>query len=151
MFKYIKILSVLSLSFLLFIIGCGDDNPVEPEETHFEAIGLYIISGGDTLVTYEAGVVSGEITVNQGDTTALLSVKFITEDGDIGIPPNDAWSFDWEVTDISSAGVVGHDEEFALYQFHVEGKKSGSTAIRIIINHNNHKDFESKEIPIEIF
>jgi len=83
MFKYIKILSVLSLSFLLFIIGCGDDNPVEPEETHFEAIGLYIISGGDTLVTYEAGVVSGEITVNQGDTTALLSVKFITEDGDI--------------------------------------------------------------------
>jgi hypothetical protein len=145
----IKLLAILSV-FLLVTVGCNKDNPVESEEEHFEAIGLFIISSGDTIVTYQGGVVSGEIEVEEGTLTALLSVKFITDDGDVGIPPSDDWSLDWSIADTTYAQLVGHDDEVVQYIFHISGKKAGTTSITIIINHHDHKDFESKEIPIHV-
>ena len=42
------------------------------------------------------------------------------------------------------------EDELTAYQFHISGKKEGNTEITIIINHNDHKDFESKAIPIVV-
>ena len=141
----LKTLTVMIL--LLLAAGC---NPVESEEQHFEAIGLFIISSGDTTVRYQDGIVTGEIEVQQGTDTALLSVKFITEDGSIGIPPNNDWSLDWNIADTTHADVISNDDELQQYRFHIAGKLVGITTIKIIINHHGHKDFESKSIPIEV-
>lgn len=149
MFKIvIHILVVFSILFVVY--GCGDSNPVESEEEHFEAIGLFILSDSDTLVIYEGGVVSGEIDVDNGDLTSLLHVEFLTEDGDIGLPPNDEWSMDWSIADTSFADLIANAVELQQYNFFILGKKVGTTTIKIIINHQGHKDFESKEIPIEV-
>jgi hypothetical protein len=145
---FILILAVLSL--LLFSIGCNEDNPVEPTEQHFEAIGLFVISSGDTIVKYQGGVVTGEIEVDEGELSPLLSVKFITEDGEVGIPPGSEWSMDWEIADTDHADLETHSDELQEYRFHIRGKEEGETSIKIIVNHNDHKDFESKEIPIHV-
>ena len=82
--------SVLCLA--LVAVGCGDDdNPVDAHhgEEHAEAIGLIIRdggSGGAEIVRNESGKVSGEIEVGHGKETALLSVRFIAEDGDLFSP-----------------------------------------------------------------
>ena len=135
---------------IIFTIGCGDDNPVEPEEQHFEAIGLYMIANGDTIVSYVDGIVSGTIEVTKGAQTTLLNIKYIAEDGDVGVPPSDEWSFGWTVADNSVAEVVASSEEQLQYQFRIEGMKEGLTGITILLNHHDHKDFESKEIPITV-
>jgi hypothetical protein len=140
----------LTLIISLFIFACSDDNPVEPVDEHFEAIGLFVISSGDTIVKYVGGVVTGEIEVEEGDLTPLLSVKFITEDGEVGIPPSDVWSLSWEIENTDHADLESHGGELAEYRFHIRGKEEGTTNIKIIINHNDHKDFESKEIPIHV-
>ena len=144
----IYLLSILVM--FLFMAGCAEDNPVEPEEKHFEAIGLYIISSGDTIVKYVDGVVTGSIEVQAGQQTLLLSVRFLTDTGDIGVPQDNESSLAWNITDVSVADIESQEDELTAYQFHISGIKAGNTEITIIINHNDHKDFESKAIPIVV-
>ena len=136
---------------ILFLTAC-EDNPAshDDHDHHFEAIGLYIINSGDTIVTYKDGNVQGSIEVKVEDMTALLSVKFLAEDGDVGIPEGEEYGFDWEVENSDIAEIHTHDEEMEEYKFHVEGHEVGQTNIKIIINHNDHKDFESKPIPVKV-
>lgn len=148
--RHILFFFVYSISAAFILSSCNDDNPVESETEHFEAIGLYVISSGDTIVSYVGGVVDGQIGVVAGDETALLSIKFIEEDGDVGIPPGNEWSLDWSVADTAVAEVEVHADELELYRFHIVGKKPGKTNITIIINHNEHKDFESLPITIDV-
>ena len=150
MLKYIfSVFTVLAFAQFL-LTGCSEDNPVEPEEVHFEAIGLYVISSGDTIVKYVGGEVSGKVEVLVGTQTPLLSVRFLNEDGHIGVPDGDEYDLIWSIADESVATVVSHEEELNDYQFHIEGKQIGTTSITVILNHNEHKDFESKAIAIQV-
>jgi hypothetical protein len=136
--------------FLVFVMGCSNNNPVESEEDHFEAIGLFIISGMDTIAKYEDLVVSGNINVTEKDSTDLLAIKFIEENGHVGVPPTDDWSLDWIITDVSVADVVSTDSQIQSYLLRISGKNIGQTNIRIIINHLEHKDYESADLPIVV-
>jgi hypothetical protein len=101
-------------------------------------------------VKYQGGIVTGEIGVAEGELSPLLSVKFITEDGDIGIPTGEEFSFDWVIADTAHADLESHGDELEEFRFHIRGKEEGETDITIIINHNEHKDFESKAIPLHV-
>ncbi|MCE2447738.1 MAG: hypothetical protein J4F35_04920 [Candidatus Latescibacteria bacterium] len=151
MFKSISALSIFALAF--FIASCGDDNnPVdtEHEEEHAEAVGLIIRNSGEEIVRYENGEVEGEIEVGHGLETALLSVRFIAEDGDLFTPDEDeGFALDWEIADESIAE-VGHHEEDGAWAFHIVGLEEGQTTILIKISHEGHADFVSKEIEIHV-
>lgn len=136
----------------LFIAGCGDDdNPVNANlEEHAEAVGLIIRNSGEEIVRYENGEVEGEIEVGHGLETALLSVRFIAEDGDLFTPdPAEGFALGWEIADESIAEVEHHAEDGA-WAFHIVGVEEGQTTIVIKINHGDHADFVSKEIEIHV-
>ena len=116
MLKSIFIILVISTVPIIFISGCSDSNPVESEEEHFEAIGLFILSGNDTIAKYEDLIVSGIIEVAENDTSEILSIKFIEEDGHIGVPPTDDWSLDWLIDDETTSEVVATNAQIELYQ-----------------------------------
>jgi hypothetical protein len=109
-----------------------------------------VISNGDTIVKYEDGVVSGEISVTNGTTSSFYYVNFITESGDIGIPPTEEWSLGWIIGNNSIAEAIFSDEDKLQYRFKIEGISAGSTDIVFRLNHNDHKDFESMAIPIVV-
>ena len=51
---YVRSLSLV-FTFLFFaalFISCSDDNPVTPQEEHFEAVGMIIYDGQDKLMDY---------------------------------------------------------------------------------------------------
>ena len=144
-------LSIFALA--LFVASCGDDdNPVDPDDhdDHADAVGLIIRDSGKEIVRYENGEVTGEIEVGHGKETALLSVRFIEEDGDIGTPDEeDGYSLGWEIADESIAEVDQHAEDGA-WNFHIVGLEEGETTIRIEINHRDHLDFKSAPIEIHV-
>ena len=148
-----KIESLTLLVFVLFMAGCGDDNPVDPDptdEVHAEAIGLIVRTGGQEIVRYENGQVEGQIDVGHGKETPLLSVRFIAEDGVLFTPDeDDDFSLGWEIADESIAEVEHHAEDGA-WAFHILGLEEGETTIRIKINHEGHADFVSPEIEIHV-
>ena len=152
MFK--RSMSALSIFALaLFVASCGDDdNPVDPDlhDEHAEAIGLIIRDSGAEIVRVESGEVTGEIEVGHGKETALLSVRFIAEDGDLFTPDeDDGFALDWEIADESIAEVEHHEEDGA-WAFHIVGLEEGQTTILIKISHEGHADFVSKEIEIHV-
>ena len=144
-------LSIFALA--LFIASCGDDdNPVDPDhhDDHAEAIGLIVRDSGAEIIRVESGAVTGEIEVGHGKETALLSVRFIAEDGDLFTPDeDDDYSLGWEIADESIAEVEQHDEDGA-WAFHIIGLEEGETTIRLKINHGDHADFVSPEIEIHV-
>ena len=138
---------------ILIIAGCGDDNTqVDPDhgEEHAEALGLIIRNSGEEILRYENGQVSGKIDVGHGKETALLSVRFIAEDGDLFTPDaDDGFTLDWEIADAKIAEVEYHAEDGA-WAFHIIGLEEGQTTIKIKLNHEGHADFVSKEIEIHV-
>ena len=150
MFKNVSVLSILALA--LFVASCGDDdNPVDAEhEEHAEAVGLIIRDSGAEIVRVESGAVTGEIDVGHGKETALLSVRFIAEDGDLFTPDeDDGYALGWEIADESIAEVEHHAEDGA-WAFHIVGLEEGETTISIKINHGEHADFVSPDIEIHV-
>ena len=122
----------------------------EHEEEHAEAIGLIVRGSGTEIVRVESGYVTGEIEVGHGLKTALLSVRFIAEDGDLFTPDeDDDFSLGWEIADESIAEVEYHAENNA-WAFHIIGLAEGQTTIRIKINNGGHVDFVSPEIEIHV-
>jgi hypothetical protein len=138
----------LLLFIFLFIAGCGDSNPVESEDEHFEAIGLFALVEEDTVVKYVDGVITGGFRIAYGANSPKYQLLFLDEDGDIGIPPTDAWSLGWEIGDTMIADVVSTQEDHSRYEIQFSGLKEGQTSIKVQIFHKDHKDFESEGISV---
>ena len=133
-------------------IGQDPDNtPVNTEyEEYTPAVGLIVRDSGTEIVRVESGQVTGEIEVGHGKETALLSVRFIAEDGDLFTPDaGDGYALDWEIADESIAEVEHYAEDGA-WAFHIIGLAEGQTTIRIKINYEDHTDFVSPEIEIHV-
>ncbi|MCB0295307.1 MAG: hypothetical protein KDG51_08710 [Calditrichaeota bacterium] len=103
---------------------------------------------GVDIVTYENGTVSGEIEVEEGLSTTLISVRFIDEDGVEGVPEGDEYSLSLNIEDDNIASIVQHAGED--WAFHVKGESHGHTDLTISILHGDHADFESAPIEIHV-
>ncbi len=150
--KWNSIFIGLSIVSIIFFAGCQNDNPVSNDEhdhDHAEAAGLVITQSGAEIVRYENGEVTGKITVRAGEETPSLSVKFIDEhDGDLFTPDPDHHSLVCEVNDESIA--IYEKQEGSDWSFIIHGVAQGNTQIEIKIFHEDHADFVSLPIPIEV-
>jgi hypothetical protein len=150
MHKYIIVPLYIILFLLIVLNGCSEDsNPVNGDNTtHFEAIGLYLIESGDTIVSYLGGTVTGQIEVTDSTETPLIFVKFLSDDGTVGTPQGPEYSLQLAVADTSTAETETHQGED--WEFHIKGKQIGQTTLEISIFHNDHPDFVSRPIPIQV-
>lgn len=148
MIKQFLKFGLLMFASLVFALSCSKDSTKPDDEDHFEAVGLKIRQNGVDIVTYLNGQVNGEITVQEGLTTTLLSVRFIDERGNEGVPRGDEVSMLLTIQNQAVAGVVQHAGE--KWSFHIQGKAAGHTTLTIAILHGDHADFESAPIPVHV-
>ena len=145
--KFIRLTAILLACITLF--ACKDDS-TSPEHKHFEAVGMVITNSGNEIVRNENGKVTGKISVKEGEETALLSVKFIDEhNGNLTVPKEDHYTLGYKIADETFAEFEQHADD-GKWKFHIHGKKAGSTTIEIKILHNDHSDFVSLPVTIEI-
>ena len=148
-----RITAFSSIVFTIINNGCGDgDNPVndDHEGEHAEAAGLVLRNSGVEIVRYENGEVSGNIEVGFGKETALLSVRFLSENGDLFVPDtDDGFSMSVEISDGAISEIERHEEDGA-WNFHVIGLAAGRAELTIKLNHDGHADFVSKTIEVVV-
>lgn len=141
--------ALASLSILLMVVvlgGCVAGNPVDPDDDHFEPVGLVLRAGDSELVRYEHGAVSGAIEIATGTTTPRLTVLFILEDGRAVAPPDDELKLDVSIADPGIAQLDGSSA--GDWMFALRGISAGATSIVISAMHNGHADFQTKAIPV---
>ncbi len=145
----LKTLFVLPLLIIAFS-GCEKDNPVEGDHDHehAEAAGMVIAQNNVEIVRYEAGEVSGQMTIKTGETTSILSVQFIDEhDGDLFTPEEDHYVLAWTFADDNIAAII-QDESTDKWEFKVQGIIAGETTVEMKIMHDDHADFVSLPVPV---
>lgn len=144
------ILSILTFTVLAFsFTSCSEDDPVAPQDDHFEAIGVVLSNSGIKVLSILRGVTTDTLHATVGVLSDHFDIQFYDEDEKIVDPPHDEHhTLGWEITDTSILEVVqdaGHEGEF---EFHLRGKKAGSTQIEFFILHEGHADFKSGKIPV---
>lgn len=146
--KKIYIPAILSL---LLFIACSEDDPVAPQEEHFDAIGVVLTTSGIEIVSILRGETDDTLYAQVGEVSDHLEVKFYNEDEQTVDAPDDREkTLSWEIGDTEIVEVHqddGHDGEF---EFHLKGLKPGATTLELFIMHAGHADFRSGKIPVVV-
>jgi hypothetical protein len=172
--KKLSLLAILSLT--IFFTSCEDD-PVTPSEEHFEAVGYIILNENEEVIfrVFDGQVdntIADALVINLADGMGEFEVHFLDEDGDdIGTPEGDhdhdhlqGSSIEEEDDDHDD-----HDHEEGEYELSVEVQDEGiataeaheweveltpvavgTTQMRIQIMHEEHADFTSPFVPLEV-
>lgn len=145
----VKIFIILILSFT--IISCAKDEPLSPHENHFEAEGMVFYESGIKIVEIFRGVTQDTFFVPLNGMTAHIEIKFLSPDKkEIDPPDYKKKPLSWSIADTSIVGVRQHEGEQGSYEFHLEGKRQGTTLIEFFVLHEGHPDYRSGKIPVKV-
>lgn len=169
--KKLSLLAILSLT--IFFTSCEDD-PVTPSEEHFEAAGYVILNENEEVIfrVFEGQVdntIADALVINLADGMGEFEVHFLDEDGDdIGTPEGDHDHDHLQGSSIEEED-DDHDHEEGEYELSVEVQDEGiataeaheweveltpvavgTTQMRIQIMHEEHADFTSPFVPLEV-
>ncbi len=147
--RYVTLmLCILALVFVL--PACSDDDsPIEGDDDHFEAVGLFLRQNGQEVVRVENNQVTGAIALEESELSSLISINFLLEDGGDGTPEDEGHSLGWEIADTDIAEIVQHDDD-GKWRFHVRALEHGNTTIVFRLLHNDHADYVSPPIEIQV-
>lgn len=141
----------------VFLSGCGKDDPVTPQEEHYEAEGLVLLDGGQRFFRYFQGRIdSGDgraeaLEVHHGEVTNKWTIRFLDRDGNEMAPPDgEGFTFTWEIADRDIVEVVQDAGEAGQFVFALRGLEDGETTIKLQISHEGHVDFTTQALPVHV-
>ena len=141
---------VLAILSLFIFSSCGDDDPVTPQEDHFEAVGTVIYDAtGAEILRILRGVTSDTLTAQVGVLSDHYNVKFINDEENVVNPPSDEET-EMGVDVTNPALLETEQDEPGAFEFHLKGLATGITTIEIKILHAGHSDYRSGLIPVKI-
>lgn len=143
-----KVVLLLSVILLLIIQSC-ENHAHDHDENHQEPVGFFLKSSGVQLVEYRApNDPTGSIVVPVGDETDLITVSFISEDGDEFTPDVPEYSLQLETA--SSHFEFEQHAEDGKWRFHVKGLTVGTGTFVLKLMHNDHADFTSRPVTVTV-
>lgn len=144
----------LFLSSIFLLTNCKDESdPLSPSKDHFEAIGMVIYdASGKQVVKILRGVTADTLKGIAGQKSDHFSVKFINSAEKIIDPPTEDkdHKFAFKVDDETITSIWQHPGEEGGYEFHLDCKKKGNTAVEFFIEHEGHYDFRTGKIPVTV-
>lgn len=143
-------LSILVLLFSVLFSACGEDDPVTPQDNHFEAIGVALYRGDVLHASILRGETNDTLRAAVGVTGEDYDVRFYNEDEHIVEAHDDEVTFSWEIGDTSVVEVVQESGKEGKFEFRLRGLKAGSTVIEFFILHEGHSDFRSGKMPLVV-
>lgn len=146
-----NIISTLIGAFLLFLLVSCSDDPVTPQEDHFEAEGIVFLQSGIRIAEIFRGVTTDTLLAPRGALSAGIDVKFYNSNKEMINPPDPAdQSFAWQIDNPAIVEVWQHPGEEGGYEFHLRGLADGNTQIEFFIMHEGHADFRSGKITVVV-
>jgi len=144
-FYHLVILFLFSISILT---GCNEDEPLQPQEEHFEAIGVFIHNAGVEVVSILRGETDDTLIVQVNNQSDLLSVLFYNDNEEIINPPSSGQALGFEIDNTTIAEI--NQETAGSFEFRISGKQKGNTHLELFLLHEGHADFRSGKIPVRV-
>ena len=148
LFNNLFLYSVLGL--FITVSACSNSTSSEDHDEHSEPEGFVLTMNGANIVTQlPGGTISGEIELEPGEETDLITIHFIAEDGDRFQPEEPEYSLGFEFEDSGIAEFEQHTED-GKWSFHIHALKSDSTKLQLNLMHNDHPDFTTQDIHVHV-
>ena len=107
--KIIAAFAILLISVFIFP-ACSEDDPVTPQEEHFEAIGVVLSNSGIRIASILRGETADTLHVEVDELSDHIEVSFYDEDERIIDAPDDAdKTLSWEIGDPTILEVHQHE------------------------------------------
>jgi hypothetical protein len=114
---------------------------------HVEADGLIVTAGGSTVVHIWQATVTGSFDVPLDDQVGPFDVTFLDPDSVLFVPGPAGVT--WLESFLSPPGIAEYDS-LGAWSFALEGLDIGSATIRLRIWFQDHFDYTSPAIPLEV-
>lgn len=147
--SFISMVAVLAMA--MGFVACEDDHGTghDHDHDHEEAVGVILSIGGNEVL--RATDTDGAATMPNppavGQTSDVITVSFLSEDGDIFTPDDADFSLGVEVNGTS---ITTPSVDAAGYTFTIQGASSGTSTINIVLNHDGHVDYRSVPITVVV-
>lgn len=125
--------------------GCGDDDPVQPGTSAFEARGVVLSLGTADTVVVDTTSLRGSLQLEENTTIENINVNFIRKDGTRGVPGS-GYTLNWTVADPAIAEI----QSSSAWQFKVTGKRAGSTTATFKLMNGSTTAYTSPAIAITV-
>jgi hypothetical protein len=152
LFKNYYLLVISLVSATLLFSACSNPASSDEDDEHTTPFGVALILNGVEIAAQENGQVTyadgDHLELAVGEETNLITVRWISEDGDRFVPNTDeGYSLSWIVGNENVIEVEQHEEDGA-WEFHLVGLSAGESDVEFELFHNDHSDFTS--LPIEV-
>jgi len=147
---------ILILTLTLFISSCSEDSQINNTSEHFEAEGTLFLDGSRApyLQIFRGTIdpaFKTRFTAPLNNLSDAFIVKFLSpEKKELNPPTSSSIKLTWKIDDASFVEVYQHEGEEGGYEFHLRGKKTGTTFIEFYLTHGDHSDYRSGKIPVEV-
>lgn len=143
-------------AFLFSVLGvfvlsaCSNSTSSDDHDEHADAEGFVLTMNGTDLITQlPGGTITGEIELEPGEESDLITIYFLDDDGDRFQPDEPEYSLGFEFEDSGIAEFEQHDED-GLWSFHIHAETAGVTDLRLKLMHNDHSDFTTQDIHVHV-
>lgn len=148
LFHNLFLYSILGL--FIIVAACSNSTSPDDHDEHSEPEGFRLTMNGQTLIEQlPGGTITGEIELEPGQETDLITIQFLAEDGDEFQPEEAEYSLGFEFEDTGIAEFEQHDED-GRWSFHIHAEAAGVTDLRLKLMHNDHSDFTTQDIHVHV-
>ncbi|MGB0347512.1 MAG: hypothetical protein ACPGGA_08505 [Balneolaceae bacterium] len=135
----------------LFVLSACSNSTSSSEEEHSDPEGFRLTMNGQTLIEQLPGssTITGEIELEPGQETDLITIQFLDDDGDEFQPDEPEYSLGYEFEDAGIAEFEQHEED-GKWSFHIHAEAAGITDMRLKLMHNGHSDFTTLDIHVHV-
>ena len=142
-----------ALTFLLIagvFITCDNSTGDDDHDEHAEPAGFRLYMNGTKFVEQlPGGTLTGEIELEPGEETPLITIQFLADDGDEFQPDEPEYSLAAEFEDEGIAEFEQHDDD-GKWSFHIHAEAEGITEMTLMLMHNSHSDFNTQGIHVHV-
>ncbi|NOY59318.1 MAG: hypothetical protein GXO75_10395 [Calditrichaeota bacterium] len=153
--SFLLILFCAAFTMLIFA-GCSSDDasvPLAPANGSASSIenvhGLVLSRDGREVAFVEEVKIDGFVTVPMGRNSEVFEVEFMDENWEIINVDEKYYSLAWKHED---SGIATFDKPDSLneWQFHIHGKKPGSSAFKLHLENSKGIEYSSPPIRLEV-
>jgi len=148
------VLVLLAVFTLISLTSCDNPTSSDEDDEHTTPFGVALILNGVEIAVQENGEVTyadgDHLELEVGEETNLITVRWISEDGDRFVPDtNEGYSLNWVIDNENVVEVEQHEEDGA-WEFHLVGLSAGESDVQFELFHNDHSDFTSSIFEVHV-
>lgn len=120
------------------------ENPSEPT-----IVGLELLRNGRPIAIVDKGIVNGTVAISMTQNSDVYEAEFFDENGELVNKDPHLLKLAYTIED-SELATIEQPDDLGDWEFHMNGKKAGDTALQLSLENGTSVSYTSPAIPLTV-